>query len=56
MSELIKLVVSYGKGVPVATTTGNFYKDLNTDILYQKLSTGEWEVKSIQPQYKMYVQ
>ena len=49
MSELIKLVVSYGKGVPVATTTGNFYKDLNTDILYFKNEAKLWEEKPIKP-------
>ena len=54
MSEVTKPTVSYGKGAPVATTTGSFYKDLNTDILYQKLSSGEWEIKPTQPQYKMY--
>ena len=55
MTEVTKPNISYGKGVPSASTVGDFYKDLNTDVLYQKLKSGEWEVKPVQPQYKMYV-
>ena len=47
--------ISYGKGVPSTSTTGDFYKDLNTDVLYHKLQSGEWEVKPLHPQYKMYM-
>ena len=55
MTEVTKPNISYGKGVPSTSTAGDFYKDLNTDVLYQKLKSGEWEVKHTQPKYKMYI-
>ena len=55
MTEASKPNISYGKGVPSTSTAGDFYKDLNTDGLYQKLKSGEWEVKPTQPQHKMYI-
>lgn len=54
MTKATKPTISYGTGVPSISTSGEFYKDLDTDILYQKLKSGEWEVKPTQPQYKMY--
>lgn len=56
MTAVTKPSITYGKGLPTPTTVGDFYKDLLTDILYQKVKSGEWEVKPVQPQYKMYPQ
>ena len=55
MTEVVKPNITYGEGAPTISTTGDFYKDLNTDILYQKLESGEWEVKPVHPRYKMYI-
>ena len=55
MPEVTKPNISYGKGVPSTSTAGDFYKDLNTDVLYQKLKSGEWEVKPTHLRYNMYV-
>lgn len=54
MTEVTKPSITWGKGLPTSTTVGDFYKDLLTDILYQKSKSGDWEVKPVQPQYKMY--
>ena len=56
MTEATKPSITYGKGLPTATTVGDFYKDLLTDVLYQKVKSGDWEEKPIQPRYKMYQQ
>lgn len=49
MTKATKPDISYGTGVPSISTSGEFYKDLDTDILYQKLKSGAWEVKPTQP-------
>lgn len=54
MTEVTKPVIAYGKGFPTATTAGTFYKDLLTDILYQKDSIGTWVVRDRQPAYSIY--
>ena len=56
MPEVTKPSITYGKGLPTSTTVGAFYKDLLTDIMYQKVKSGDWEVKPVHPQYKMYMQ
>ena len=55
MTEIVKPVITYGEGKPTSATEGTFYKDLLTDVLYQKVS-GTWEVKPVHPKYKMYPQ
>ena len=55
MPEVTKPSITYGKGLPTSTTVGAFYKDLLTDIMYQKVKSGAWEVKPVHPQYKMYM-
>ena len=54
MTEVVKTIITYGNGAPTTSTTGDFYKDLDTDILYQKLKSGEWEVKPVRNKYNMY--
>ena len=55
MTEVTKPSITYGKGLPISTTVGDFYKDLLTDTMYQKVKSGDWEVKPVHPQYKMYM-
>ena len=54
MVDIVKNTVSYGHGAPESNTLGLFYKDLDFDILYQRVATG-WVVKPIQPTNKMYI-
>ena len=42
-----KIKVETGEGLPDENTKGEFYKDLNTDILYFKNESGLWEEKPI---------
>lgn len=55
MTAATKPNISYGKGRPTAATSGDFYKDLDTDTMYQRTKSNEWEVRQVQPRYKMYV-
>ena len=54
MVDLVKNSVSYGNGKPDSNAPGSFYKDLDSDILYQRVATG-WVVKPIQPAHKIYI-
>ncbi len=43
-----KIKVTTGEGLPDENTKGEFYKDLTTDQLYEKVE-GEWQIKPIFP-------
>ena len=46
-------MVQLGEGLPPSDLDAQFYKDINTDILYQKVDD-VWEEKSIFPKVKTY--
>lgn len=48
-----KQLVQLGEGLPTLDVQSEFYKDIQTDKLYQKLN-GEWIEKTIFPSTKFY--
>ena len=48
-TKKIKVEVETGEGLPDENTKGEFYKDLNTDVLYFKNKAKLWEEKPIKP-------